>query len=237
MARRYVIRKNDTLAKIARRFYADAGLHRKLASYNGILDPDLILVGQTIEIPARRELEGGAVAGPAPMVPPPGGAPLPVTPDGLEEILTTFGNIFEFIREDGNLDPRWHAEFLAHAPLPFSIPLSWDRSKVVSRLYCHTQLKEVFPVVFADIQAQGLQPEIRTFGGCFNFRSKRTSGKLSTHCWGIAIDLNPETNAQGAVGDMHSGVVEIFGRFGFKWGGDWSGRSKDPMHFQFCTGY
>jgi hypothetical protein len=98
-------------------------------------------------------------------------------------------------------------------------------------------LVEIFPEVFAKIEKKGLKSKIRTFGGCYNYRPKRTSGKLSTHSWGIGIDLNPETNAQGKPGDMHPGVVEIFREFGFKWGGDWSGKSKDPMHFQFCTGY
>ena len=36
---------------------------------------------------------------------------------------------------------------------------------------------------------------------------------------------------------MDQAVVNVFRSFGFKWGGDWSYRSKDPMHFQFCTGY
>jgi hypothetical protein len=98
-------------------------------------------------------------------------------------------------------------------------------------------LIETFPEVFAAIEREGLKDEIRSFGGCYNFRSKRTSGKLSTHSWGIAIDLNLETNAQGTSGGMNPDVVEIFRRFAFKWGGDWSGKSKDPMHFQFCTGY
>jgi hypothetical protein len=152
--------------------------------------------------------------------------------------VATFGNIFEFINaEDGRLDPRWEAQHLAHAPLPFPIPLSWDRSKVVSKLYCHERLIDVFPRVFASIEQEGLRDEIRTFGGCFNFRSKRTSGKLSTHSWGIAIDLNPETNPQGKPGNMHPGVVAIFRQFGFTWGGEWPGKSKDPMHFQYCTGY
>jgi hypothetical protein len=135
------------------------------------------------------------------------------------------------------LDPRWEAETLTRAPLPFPIPFSWEPTKSVSRLQCHVKLKDIFPAVFTTIRDNGLQPEIRTFGGCFNFRGKRTIDKLSTHCWGIAIDLNTQTNAQGGAGDMPPEVVEIFRAAGFKWGGDWSGKSKDPMHFQYCTGY
>jgi hypothetical protein len=54
---------------------------------------------------------------------------------------------------------------------------------------------------------------------------------------GIAIGLNPETNPQGTEGNMDPGVVTIFRGAGFEWGGDWPGRVRDPMHFQFCTGY
>lgn len=230
MARSYVIQRGDTLRKIAKRFYGDPNLYRKLAAYNGILDPGLILVGQTILIPAKAELVGAAPKPPAPV-------PELAPPHGLEQILATFGNIYDYIREDGTLDPRWERDHLGRAPLPFPIPLSWDRSKLVTRVYGHKKLVEVFSEVFATIQREGLRNEIKTYGGCFNFRSQRMSGKLSTHCWGIALDLNPETNPQGKAGNMHPEVVEIFRQFGFKWGGDWSGRSKDPMHFQFCLGY
>ena len=233
MAQRYVIVASDTLGKIAQRFYGDPTVFQKLALYNGITDPNVIVVGQTIEIPARAELDGP----PAPPAPSPATPPGLVAPNGLDAIRATFGDIYAFIGADGTLDPQWQAQFLTRTPLPFTLPLSWDQSKIVSQLLCHVKLRDVFPAVFTAIAERGLQPQVRTFGGCFNFRSKRTSGKLSTHSWGIAIDLNPETNAQGTPGDMDAGVVAVFQEFGFKWGGDWSGGSKDPMHFQFCTGY
>ena len=166
MARIYRVRTRDTLRKIAERFYRETECLERLALYNGILDPDRIWVGQSIEI-----------------------------------------------------------------------PLSWEPSTVVRSLYCHSRLGELFAEVFSVLGVEGLRGAIRTYGGCFNFRSKRSHGKLSTHSWGISIDLNPETNWTGGKGDMDQAVVNVFRSFGFKWGGDWSYRSKDPMHFQFCTGY
>ena len=68
--------------------------------------------------------------------------------------------------------------------------------------------------------------------------SSATHGdEASAHAWGIAIDLNPETNQQGTAGNMDYAVITAFREAGFKWGGDWTGKSCDPMHFQFCTGY
>ena len=75
------------------------------------------------------------------------------------------------------------------------------------------------------------------FGGCFAFRPQRNGSKLSAHCWGIAIDLNPESNPQGSAGNMDAGLIETFRHAGLEWGGEWQGKTRDPMHFQFCTGY
>ena len=233
MASRYVIQRGDTLSKLAKRFYGDASLYQKLSLYNGLTDPSVVVVGQTIDIPSRRELDGSSSQEPLP-------APLPsdlTPPNGLDQIVATFGDILSYIGADGTLSSNWQRDYLALTPLPFTIPLSWDRTKVVSQLLCHVKLREVFPAVLTAVVDRGLQAQITTYGGCFNFRPKRTSGKLSTHSWGIAIDLNPETNAQGSAGNMSPAVVETFQEFGFKWGGDWPRGNKDPMHFQFCTGY
>ena len=160
-----------------------------------------------------------------------------LAPHGLDQIRATFGDIFQYILSDHTLDPRWQSEFLTRVQLPFSLPLSWDKSRIVHQVTCHKLIADAFSSVLDDVQRAGLQPQLTSFGGCFAFRPQRTGTKLSTHSWGIAIDLNPEANEQGTAGTMDAGVIAIFKQAGFTWGGDWQGRSRDPMHFQFCSGY
>jgi hypothetical protein len=160
-----------------------------------------------------------------------------VPPHGLDEICATFGDIFGYIAKDHTLEAGWQSDFLARATLPFPLILSWDHSQRVNAITCHKLLTKAFAGVFDRIQSSGLQNKITSFGGCFSFRSQRTGTKLSAHAWGIAIDLNPETNQQGTSGDMDPAVIATFREAGFEWGGDWQGKTRDPMHFQFCTGY
>jgi LysM repeat protein len=228
--RTYTVKLGDTLGGIARKYYHDASMHKQLAAYNGIIDPNRIYPGQIIEMPAKSVLIGSPAATPA--------AQQTITPPhGLDQIVAVFGDIFDYIGPDGVLDPQWESDYLAKVELPFSIRLSWDQTKVVKNLYCHKELIEIFPAVFADIERSGLRDEIKTYGGCFNYRTKRNGSKISTHSWAIAIDLNPTSNPMGSAGDMDQRIVDIFRAYGFTWGGDWSGSSKDPMHFQFCSGY
>lgn len=160
-----------------------------------------------------------------------------VAPHGLEEIVATFGDIYDYVQSDGSLDARWQADFLARATLPFALSLAWDPARSVSQMTCHKKLLEVFEEVFTSIGSKGLQSKIQSFGGCFSFRPQRTGSKLSAHAWGIAIDLNSGTNAQGSEGNMDVALIEVFQNAGFEWGGVWQGKRRDPMHFQFCTGY
>jgi hypothetical protein len=158
-------------------------------------------------------------------------------PHGRDEICATFGDIFGYIAKDHTLEATWQSDFLARVTLPFPLIISWDHSQSVTAITCHKLLGKTFVGVLDRIQSSGLQNKIISFGGCFSFRSQRTGTKLSTHSWGIAIDLNPETNRQGTAGEMDPAVIAIFRDVGFKWGGDWQGKTRDPMHFQFCTGY
>jgi hypothetical protein len=77
--------------------------------------------------------------------------------------------------------------------------------------------------VFRRIQELGLSGKITSFGGCFAFRPRSTESKLSAHCGGIAIDLNPQSNSQGSLGDMDAGIIDVFLAAGFEWKSSWAG--------------
>jgi hypothetical protein len=48
----YTVQRGDTLSAIAKRFYGHAGEYRRIATANGIANPDLIHPGQRLVIPA-----------------------------------------------------------------------------------------------------------------------------------------------------------------------------------------
>ena len=58
----------------------------------------------------------------------------------------------------------------------------------------------------------------------------------SNHAWPTAIDINPRKNPyrrdNKLVTDIPYRIVEIFKRYGFRWGGEYKS-VKDPMHFEY----
>jgi hypothetical protein len=231
MAKTYTIQKGDTLAKIAHAQMGDAALAGAFADYNGLPEARQIFVGQQIWLPSRRDLR-------VPKLPRVRGeVAWPVPPHGFQAVRDTFGDILRYIRDDGGINTKWESQRMAKAALPFSIPLAWDTRVKVNAIRCHKLIAPLLEEVFRQIAAQGLKGAVKTYGGGYVYRPKRGAVKPSTHSWGIAIDLNPNTNAMGTKGDMDPGLVELFESNGFVWGGRWSGRYKDPMHFQYCTGY
>jgi hypothetical protein len=229
MARRYIVRKGDTLERIARRELGDAAAWRSLVDYNGLSRPDQIVAGQQIWLPSRRDRKTPP--------PPPSGDRWPAPPHGFQAICDTFGDIRQFVGDDGRLSPGWADEYIARAALPFPIPLAWETAKNVTAIACHRLVVPLVEEVFREIAARGLQRAVKSYGGGYSYRPKRGALKPSTHSWGIAFDLNPATNAMGTAGDMDPRLVALLEGYGFLWGGRWAGRNKDPMHFQYCTGY
>ena len=157
------------------------------------------------------------------------------TPHGLNEIVDTFGDVSKYIADDGIISAKEELEFLTTITLPYPMIYAYNEAITIAKMRCHKLLGNIFLDVFNEILESGLKDKFMYFGGCYNFRSKRLSSRLSTHSWGIAIDGNPKTNAMGTKGDMDSAIIAIFAKHGFVWGGYW--KVTDPMHLQYASGY
>lgn len=152
------------------------------------------------------------------------GGEAPTIPVGLADIVRTFGDC---------LSPGWAAHSLRTFDLPY--PLLYGTT-VVHKATGHRLLVPAFHAVFTDLADAGLMAKASHYGGLYNLRPIRGQVQhLSTHSWGIAIDMNPETNRQGTPGDMDPRVIAVFQKHGFTWGGQFHRR--DPMHFQYALGY
>ncbi|HYD60729.1 MAG TPA: M15 family metallopeptidase [Noviherbaspirillum sp.] len=146
-------------------------------------------------------------------------------PDGLDEIIQTFGNLD---------DPRFEELHIKAFQLPY--PLLYEGIPV-HRARCHKLLIENFQKAFESIKKAGFENEVKNYSGIYARRSIRGFGSHpSTHSWGIAIDLEAEKYPLGSTKRMPDQIVQCFREAGFFYGGDFKSR-KDPMHFQFCTRY
>lgn len=77
---------------------------------------------------------------------------------------------------------------------------------------------------------------IDQFDGCFNFRGKRGDpSSLSMHSYAIALDFSAARNPfRSQHTDLPAEFIKAWQDEGAEWGGNWSPRSRDPMHFQFA---
>lgn len=145
-------------------------------------------------------------------------------PRSRAEIVEQFGLIEYEDLEGGyvRITNDWAEKNIEKAVLP-----------VVGKQAVHRLMVPVFTAVLEEIKNRGLDKEIYQFG-CFCPRHKMHDPRrsLSTHSWAIACDLNAASNMPGTRGDLHLGIVEVFERFGFQWGGRWE-RVRDPMHHEY----
>ena len=116
---------------------------------------------------------------------------------------------------------------------------AWERARIATEavpiLGTVTCNKLMLPQLRAALQeivdfdlADEINPE--EYAGCYYPRFIAGTTKLSNHSFGLAFDINVPGNQRGTVGEIHRGVVAIFKKWGFAWGGDWS--YTDPMHFE-----
>ena len=125
---------------------------------------------------------------------------------------------------DIEIDPSWVAANIQTATLP-----------VLGRVSCNRRLIPQLRKAMQDLVAQGLASTIHSYSGCYSARfveSQPTAG-ISHHAWGIAIDVNADTNRFGTPPDQDPRLVQLMARWGFTWGGDWI--VPDGMHFEYVA--
>lgn len=156
-------------------------------------------------------------------------------PVGLEQIVALYGDVRNFIREDGTVSPIWEGR-MTMVPFPSPLPLGWDKTKLAKGARVNQAIADEVDRAFRLILREGLWPKLRTYDGGYAFRAQRgSSTKISLHSFGAALDFNAETNRLGKPGDMDTGLVQLFESCGWTWGGRWA--RPDPMHVQLASGY
>lgn len=118
--------------------------------------------------------------------------------------------------------------------LPFKMFLSWRPETIISSVYVHPYIAEMFEMVMKDISTYYTLEDIQghnlnEWGGSFNDRYSRGSNRWSVHSWGLAVDYLPSYGPFRQAPITPAPIVEMFKDYGFAWGGDWS--LKDGMHF------
>ena len=156
-------------------------------------------------------------------------------PLSFDEKVAAFGDPREYMDDSGHVSADWERKIVSYAQLPSPLALSWNPAVYVRRFKCHHRLVAAFEralrTICADIRAW---ESVNDFGGCYEFRAnRRDRTALSAHAWGIAIDLDVCDNPQGAVPRVEPAVVHAFEAEGFAWGGFFSGKARDGMHFEF----
>lgn len=148
-------------------------------------------------------------------------------PRGLHEIEAMFGKFDYTSKEGGVVDilDDFESRNIVEADLP-----------VVGVTLVHMGIASILRSVLSEVVKRGLEQTIQQFW-CFTPRHKMwdVNRQLSTHAWGIAVDINWTDNPPGALSSLDPELVAIFELHGFEWGGRW--RQKDCMHFQFARDY
>lgn len=140
--------------------------------------------------------------------------------------------------ETGDTDPDWKDKNIVIGFLPFPLRMSWKVDGIVTKIALHRKVIDSFLDAMQEIKNyKGVSYLMANgydiFGGGFCNRIMRGSNqKVSTHAWGIAVDLNPQLAPYGEkVNNQPAFIVEAFEKRGWVW------RKADYMHVMACRQY
>lgn len=124
-------------------------------------------------------------------------------------------------------DPGWTSRWIVSTHVP-----------QLGEVKCNRAVVADLTAAMAEVTARGLgwtvhSADFARQGGCYNPRLTRVSHgvSLSAHSWGIAVDINVDTNPLGATPRQDARLVAIMARHGFSWGGRWL--RPDGAHFEW----
>lgn len=103
-----------------------------------------------------------------------------------------------------------------------------------TRLSVHKRLARLVLLLVDETEHRGYPLRPGVCGG-YNCRPIAGTSSPSNHSWGLAVDINWDRNPY--VGprrtDMPGWMPPLWNRYGFAWGGDYTGSKQDSMHYEF----
>lgn len=138
------------------------------------------------------------------------------------------------------------AKYITTVKVPMT---SKTGTKFEKNIQVHKSLASDVEKVFEQAQTAGFKIYDAS-GYSFRYMNNGSSGKLSHHSYGCAIDINVNENYSHRGSTIYAGsfwnpstsefsiprngaLVKAFESIGWKWGGNWSGNYQDYMHFSY----
>jgi hypothetical protein len=199
----YVVRRGDTLGKIASRYYGSSRKFSLIVAANYIADPDRLVVGQKLTIPDDL---GAGMAAATPLASVPGTAS-PALPINEKRLATVHPGLAARARAMLALCSQREVPLLITQGLR-----TWQEQ---DRLYAIGRTTDPIGKKYVVTNAKGGQ-SYHNFGLAFDIVVLDSLGKAdwdSSHLgWKVAAEVGKS--------------------LGLEWGGDWTG-FKDVPHFQY----
>ncbi len=98
------------------------------------------------------------------------------------------------------------------------------------RIYANRDFIPYLHKAFLNVLDRGLMGQLKTYDGCWNVRYVRgKTGRVSSHAYGLAIDINAATNRLDTYGDISLALAACFTDAGLIHGRGF--KRPDPQHF------
>lgn len=157
--------------------------------------------------------------------------PKPITPTQVKTFDAAVARYGPIVKGKWLNEHKWMTIFKVPQTIAKAL-LNRATNKNTNYIYCNLDLVEPLLKSFNLIIANNLISELKTFDGCFCIRAVRGSTALSSHSYGLAIDINADDNKLGSTPLIPANLVRCFKDSGFSWGGDF--KRLDGMHFSYC---